>query len=69
MILGRSLPFGGVPLSLRNLAPGGTRAERAFVLCSNVGSGDGKKAGSGSWAGLVWIPALQWLGECWVVSL
>ena len=53
-ILGSSLPFRGVLLSPGDLAHGEIRVKGAFVLCSNVGSGVGKKAGWGSWADLVW---------------
>lgn len=68
VILGRSPPFGAPPFSLGVWCQGGKRAKRAFVLCSNVGSCDGKKAGSRSWADPVWIPALQWPGELWFLS-
>ena len=53
-ILGSSLPFGGALLFPGNLAHGGIRVKGVFVLCSNGGSGVGKKAGLGSWADLVW---------------
>lgn len=53
-ILGSSLPFRGALLFPGNLAHGEIRVKGAFVLCSNVGLGVGKKAGLGSWADLVW---------------